>query len=181
MAMRKLFSLCLFLILSAPLWAQAQDYHLFTDQTLFNQKIENMNFYASGVATCLAVSIYDPNSGYVFMAHISATYDTEQLVTNAVKSFADKGIGTESLIANIGGGWLNRSEPYFEELANSLTKRNIRYEQVGRFADVGDSHNGLNPVILSEVKDRASRDFKFDFETGKLIEMTDPAHYEIWE
>lgn len=144
---------------------------VYMDQVAVGHSSQSIEFQVQGVATCLALSIYDEASGWVYLAHISAGQDTDVLVRKVMDFYKQKNIDSKKLVAHIAGGWVGWTESYLDSLLLSLDKNNINVQSVADFANTGFSVRDLDLPDETKVKGQPIRDFKFDFETGSLIEL----------
>lgn len=144
---------------------------VYMDQVAIGHSSLNHDYQIQGIATCLALSIHDPESGLVFLAHLSAALDTDLVVKQALDFFSEKKIDSRNLKAQIAGGWVGWSEPYLENLVRSLEAGDVTIISVAPFANTGSGVNDFGPVVRSQTGNKTIRDFRYNFFSQKLEQV----------
>ncbi len=128
---------------------------------------------ASGLGSCVAVGIYDPQSRLGGLGHMLLPSGPEDNPPGAAGKYVDIGIarmvdelaqagaGRDNLVAKVAGG-ANMFETTHQTLINSIGARNARSarETLARLAI---------PLVGEEVGGNRGRTVEFDLATGRML------------
>ena len=128
---------------------------------------------ASGLGSCIAVGIYDPESGIGGMGHMLLPSRPEKSPLGSTSKYVDAGIyqmvdelvragaNRESLVAKTTGG-ANMFESVYQTLINSIGARNAKSAR--------ETLAGLGiPLLGEEVGGNRGRTVEFDLATGNMM------------
>jgi chemotaxis protein CheD len=128
---------------------------------------------ASGLGSCIAVGIYDPESGIGGMGHMllpsrptkSPLGSTSKYVDAGIYQMVDElvraGANRENLVAKTTGG-ANMFESVYQTLINSIGARNAKSAR--------ETLAGLGiPLLGEEVGGNRGRTVEFDLATGNMM------------
>jgi chemotaxis protein CheD len=128
---------------------------------------------ASGLGSCIAVGIYDPESGIGGMGHMllpsrpakSPLGSTSKYVDAGIYQMVDElvraGASREKLVAKTTGG-ANMFESVYQTLINSIGARNAKSAR--------ETLAGLGiPLLGEEVGGNRGRTVEFDLATGNMM------------
>ena len=128
---------------------------------------------ASGLGSCIAVGIYDPESGIGGMGHMLLPYRPKKNPLGSESKYVDAGIfqmvdelvragaSREKMVAKITGG-ANMFETTYQTLINSIGARNAKSAR--------ETLAGLGiPLLGEEVGGNRGRTVEFDLATGNMM------------
>jgi chemotaxis protein CheD len=128
---------------------------------------------AYGLGSCIAVGLYDPQSGIGAMGHMLLPCRPEKTPLGSESKYVDAGIyhmvdelvragaNRESLVAKITGG-ANMFETTYQTLINSIGARNAKSARE-TLAALGI------PLLGEEVGGNRGRTAEFDLATGNMM------------
>lgn len=128
---------------------------------------------AYGLGSCIAVAIFDPETGYGGLGHMLLPNRPEKTLPGSESKYIDVGIGLmveelvhagarrENLVAKISGG-ANMFETTFQTLINSIGARNAKSARE-TLANLGI------PLVGEEVGGNRGRTVEFDLATGNMM------------
>lgn len=128
---------------------------------------------ASGLGSCVAVSLYDPESRIGGMGHMLLPCRPEKNPLGSESKYVDAGIfqmldelvragaNRESLVAKVTGG-ANMFETSYQTLINSIGARNAKSAR-DTLVEVGI------PLVGEEVGGNRGRTVEFDLATGNMM------------
>ncbi len=128
---------------------------------------------ASGLGSCIAVGIYDPESRLGGMGHMLLPFRPKQAPLGSAGKYVDArifqmvdelvraGASREKLVAKIAGG-ANMFETTYQTLINSIGARNARSAR--------ETLVGLGlPLLGEDVGGNRGRTVEFDLATGNMM------------
>ncbi len=128
---------------------------------------------ASGLGSCIAVGIYDPESRLGGMGHMLLPFRPKQTPLGSAGKYVDAGIfqmvdelvragaSREKLVAKIAGG-ANMFETTYQTLINSIGARNAKSAR--------ETLAGLGlPLLGEDVGGNRGRTVEFDLATGNMM------------
>jgi len=128
---------------------------------------------AYGLGSCIAVGLYDPESGIGGMGHMLLPYRPTKNPLGSESKYVDAGIcqivdelvragaNRESLVAKITGG-ANMFETVYQTLINSIGARNAKSARE-TLASLGI------PLLGEEVGGNRGRTVEFDLASGNMM------------